>query len=149
MHDGHEEPKPEAKPEPKPELSPRSGPQANAAPPEKAILVEVKERAPGPCDAGRHPALADPAPARHHGIVFVVLLFLLMQREDLRDRLIRLAGSSDLHRTTVAMDDATKRLSRYFLVQLGLNASFGLVVGASGSTRSVYRTRCSGASSRR
>ncbi len=63
------------------------------------------------------------------GIVFVVLLFVLMQREDLRDRMIRLAGSSDLHRTTVAMDDAARRLSRYFVVQLALNAAFGVVVG--------------------
>ncbi len=63
------------------------------------------------------------------GIVFVVLLFVLMQREDLRDRMIRLAGSSDLHRTTVAIDDAARRLSRYFVVQLALNAAFGVVIG--------------------
>ena len=63
------------------------------------------------------------------GIMFVVLMFILMQREDLRDRLIRLAGSNDLHRTTVAMDDAARRLSRYFVVQVGLNAAFGLVIG--------------------
>ena len=63
-------------------------------------------------------------------IVLIVTLFILLQREDLRDRLIRLFGSSDLHRTTVAMNDAARRLSRYFLTQLGVNASFGLVTGA-------------------
>lgn len=63
------------------------------------------------------------------GIVFVVLLFVLMQREDLRDRLIRLAGSRDLHRTTVAMDDAARRLSRYFVAQVALNTAFGVVIG--------------------
>jgi hypothetical protein len=52
-----------------------------------------------------------------------------MQREDLRDRFIRLAGAHDLHRTTVAMDDAGQRLSRYFVSQLGVNATFGLVIG--------------------
>jgi predicted PurR-regulated permease PerM len=121
MHEGHEEAKPE--PAPKPE------PQTSAAPPEKAMLVEVKERAPGPVTLAG--TLLSPIlhPLATIGIVFVVLLFLLMQREDLRDRMIRLAGSSDLHRTTVAMDDAAKRLSRYFLVQLALNAAFGLVVG--------------------
>ncbi len=62
------------------------------------------------------------------GIVFVVLIFILLQREDLRDRMIRLFGSSDLHRTTAAMDDAARRLSRYFLLQLGLNATFGVVI---------------------
>ena len=61
--------------------------------------------------------------------MFVVLVFILLQREDLRDRMIRLFGSSDLHRTTGAMDDAARRLSRYFLIQLGLNAAFGVMIG--------------------
>ena len=56
------------------------------------------------------------------------LIFILLQREDLRDRMIRLFGSSDLHRTTAAMDDAARRLSRYFLTQLALNAAFGVVI---------------------
>jgi predicted PurR-regulated permease PerM len=43
------------------------------------------------------------------GIVLVVAIFALLQREDLRDRLIRLFGSTDLHRTTVALDDAARR----------------------------------------
>ena len=119
----------ETREEAKPEPTPQSAPQAGPAPPEKAILVEVKEHAPGPMTMAG--TLLSPIlhPLATIGIVFVVLLFLLMQREDLRDRMIRLAGSSDLHRTTVAMDDAAKRLSRYFLVQLALNASFGVVVG--------------------
>jgi predicted PurR-regulated permease PerM len=63
------------------------------------------------------------------GIIVVVTIFVLLQKEDLRDRMIRLFGSTDLHRTTVAMDDAAKRLSRYFLAQLGLNSAFGVVIG--------------------
>jgi hypothetical protein len=63
------------------------------------------------------------------GIVFVVAVFALLQREDLRDRLIRLVGSSDLHRTTLAIDDGGRRLSRYFLTQLSVNAAFGVVIG--------------------
>lgn len=63
------------------------------------------------------------------GIVLVVAIFALLQREDLRDRLIRLFGSRDLHRTTVALDDAARRLSRYFLTQLAVNASFGIIIG--------------------
>ena len=47
----------------------------------------------------------------------------------LRNRLVRLAGSGDLQRTTAAMDDAGQRLSRLFLTQLALNAGFGLVIG--------------------
>ncbi|NJC34482.1 putative PurR-regulated permease PerM [Sphingomonas jejuensis] len=68
------------------------------------------------------------APFETFVIVLVVAIFMLMQKEDLRDRLIRLFGSSDLHRTTAAMDDAAARLSRYFLSQLAVNASFGTVV---------------------
>ncbi len=63
------------------------------------------------------------------GIVFVVTVFALLQREDLRDRLIRLVGSNDLHRTTLAIDDGAKRLSRYFLTQLSVNTVFGVVIG--------------------
>jgi len=62
-------------------------------------------------------------------IVLIVAIFVLMQKEDLRDRFIRVFGSSDLHRTTRAMDDAGRRLSRYFLSQLAVNTCFGVVIG--------------------
>lgn len=61
-------------------------------------------------------------------IVVVVAVFILLQREDLRDRIIRLFGSSDLHRTTQAIDEAAGRLSRYFLTQVALNSAFGAVI---------------------
>jgi predicted PurR-regulated permease PerM len=63
------------------------------------------------------------------GIVFVVAVFALLQREDLRDRLIRLIGPDDIHRTTLALDDAGRRLTRYFLTQLSVNTAFGVVIG--------------------
>ena len=63
------------------------------------------------------------------GIVIVFVIFFLMQREDLRDRFIRLAGARDLQRTTEGLDDAARRLSRYLLVQTGLNVAFGLMIG--------------------
>ena len=62
-------------------------------------------------------------------IIIIVAVFILMQQEDLRDRLIRLFGSKDLHRTTVALDDAGRRLGKYFLSQLAINATFGLIIG--------------------
>lgn len=62
-------------------------------------------------------------------IVVVLLIFLLLQREDLRDRFIRLAGAHDLRRTTEALDDAGHRLSRYLLMLTVINASFGLWIG--------------------
>ena len=62
-------------------------------------------------------------------IVIIVTIFILIRQEDLRDRLIRLFGSNDLHRTTLAIDDATRRLTRYFLTQAAINICFGIFVG--------------------
>ena len=61
-------------------------------------------------------------------IIFIVAVFILMQKDDLRDRVIRLFGSGDLHRTTVALNEAGQRLSRYFLAQLAINAVFGVTI---------------------
>jgi predicted PurR-regulated permease PerM len=62
-------------------------------------------------------------------IVLIVAVFILLQKEDLRDRFIRVFGSTDLHRTTMALDEAGQRLSRFFISQLGVNTCFGLVIG--------------------
>ena len=63
------------------------------------------------------------------GLVIVFVVMILLEREDLRDRLLRLAGRGDLHRTTVAMDDAARRISRYLSRQLIVNACCGLPIG--------------------
>jgi len=63
------------------------------------------------------------------GLVIVFVVMILLEREDLRDRLLRLAGRRDLHRTTVAMDDAARRISRYLSRQLVVNACCGLPIG--------------------
>lgn len=63
-------------------------------------------------------------------LVVTIAIFMLLQREDLRDRMIRLFGSSDLHRTTVAINDAGARLSHYLLSQLAVNTAFGVIIGA-------------------
>jgi PAS domain S-box-containing protein len=54
----------------------------------------------------------------------------LLQREDIRDRFLRLAGTADLQRSTAALDDAATRLGRFFLMQLLLNTGFGIVIVA-------------------
>jgi len=64
------------------------------------------------------------------GIVVVFVIFVLLSREDLRDRLVRLVGRQDLHRTILAMNDAARRLSRFFLFQLVLNTGFGMFIAA-------------------
>src|SRR5918993_2667832 len=97
-------------------------------PESRPMPVEVHQPDPTPLQIARDILLPVIAPLATVGIVFVVLIFILLQREDLRDRMIRLFGAQDLHRTTVAMDDAARRLSRYFLIQLGLNAAFGVII---------------------
>ena len=104
-------------------------PRSRRRPSRGPLPVEVHERDATPLQLAQSIALPLLKPLTTTGIVFVVLIFILLQREDLRDRMIRLFGSSDLHRTTGAMDDAARRLSRYFLIQLGLNATFGIVIG--------------------
>ena len=93
------------------------------------IPVEVHQPDPGASEA--LVAMLRPlvVPFTTTGIVLIFLIFFLFQREDLRDRFIRLAGSEDLERTTAALDDAGRRLGRLFITQLTLNAVFGTVIG--------------------
>jgi predicted PurR-regulated permease PerM len=59
--------------------------------------------------------------------VAVLVIFMLLQYEDLRNRLIGLVGSGQLTLTTRALDDAGQRVSRYLLMQFVINGSYGLV----------------------
>ncbi len=98
--------------------------------PNKPISVEVKQP-----DLGALQTLATLITPLIHpltttGIVVIFVIFILIQQQDLRNRLVRLAGAQDLQRTTLAIDDAGERLSRLFLTQLVLNASFGFVIGS-------------------
>jgi predicted PurR-regulated permease PerM len=96
---------------------------------DKPIPVEIKQPNPGALQTLA--ALITPLihPLTTTGIVAIFVIFILLQRQDLRNRLVRLAGARDLQRTTAALDDAGQRLSRLFLTQLALNASFGCVIG--------------------
>ena len=60
--------------------------------------------------------------------VIVLVIFMLIEREDLRNRLIRLGGYGRLITTTRAIDEASQRISRYLVMQTLINASFGLGV---------------------
>src|SRR6476660_305800 len=101
----------------------------NAPAPLTPVPVEVRQPDPGALESLR--TLISPLihPLATTGIIIIFVIFILIQREDLRNRLIRLAGSSDLQRTTAALDDAASRLSRLFLTQLILNGAFGVVIG--------------------
>jgi hypothetical protein len=63
------------------------------------------------------------------GLVVVFVVMILVDSEDLRDRLLRLAGRRDLHRTTEAMNDAADRVSRYLVRQLIVNVTCGVPIG--------------------
>jgi hypothetical protein len=62
-------------------------------------------------------------------IIIVFVIFMLIQKEDLRDRLIRLVGAGRVNITTQALDDAAHRLSHYLLAQAGINITFGILAG--------------------
>ncbi|MEP7206137.1 MAG: AI-2E family transporter, partial [Casimicrobiaceae bacterium] len=64
-------------------------------------------------------------PLTDAGIVLVFLVVVLLDRQDLRDRLLRLLGGN-LHRTTDAMDEAGARIGKYLTMQLVVNASYGV-----------------------
>ena len=95
----------------------------------RPIPVEVRQ--PPPTALESIAALISPLlrPLTTTGITAIFVIFILLQREDLRNRFIKLAGSRDLQKTTAALDDATTRLSRLFLIQLALNTAFGVVIG--------------------
>jgi hypothetical protein len=92
----------------------------------------VEVRQPPPTALENLAALLVPLlkPLTTTGITILFVVFILLKREDLRNRVIKLAGSHDLQKTTAALDDAARRLSRLFLTQLALNAAFGLTIGA-------------------
>ncbi|HVE08191.1 MAG TPA: AI-2E family transporter [Paraburkholderia sp.] len=92
------------------------------------LPVEVHEPIPSPLQVAQKVFTPVIGPIETTFIVLVVTIFILLQREDLRDRLIRLFGARDLHRTTTAINDAASRLSRYFVAQLGVNVGAGTVI---------------------
>jgi predicted PurR-regulated permease PerM len=116
-------------------VAPAPNPAAAVAPApnpvQEARPIPVEVRQPPPTALESIAALISPLlhPLMTSGIVIIFVIFTLLQREDLRNRLIKLAGSHDLQKTTVALNDAAQRLSRLFLSQLALNSAFGLVIG--------------------
>ena len=68
-------------------------------------------------------------PIGETGLVLVLLVFILLEHESLRDRVIRLAGQAEISRTVRALSDATRGVSRFFLSQAVVNLTFGALVG--------------------
>jgi len=101
-------------------------PQTGAA--DKPIAVEIQNPDMTPIDLVR--AIVGPLvePISDTALVLLFVIFFLAEKETLRDRIIRLAGVKDLHRTTRAMDEAGTRVSRYLLLQTLVNIAFGAIL---------------------
>ena len=95
---------------------------------DQPIQVEIKQREPTGLELFRRIAGTVLPPLVVAGIVLIFVVFMLLQREDLRDRLIRLAGASDMQRAITTMNDAAHRLSKFFLRQLLINSAYGAFV---------------------
>jgi predicted PurR-regulated permease PerM len=69
-------------------------------------------------------------PVGQAGIVLVLLVFILLEHEGLRDRMISLAGEAEAGRTMRAVEDAAQGISRFFVSQFVVNVTFALVLGS-------------------
>jgi predicted PurR-regulated permease PerM len=105
-----------------------AGMNAMTQSPEQA-LVEVRQAPAGPIERVSSVISNLLHPLATRGITFTYVVFILLRREDLRNRIIKLAGAHDLHKTTAALDDAGRRLSRLLLAELAVNSAFGVVIG--------------------
>ena len=116
--------------------SPAPAPLASASPDladraaddNRPIAVEIHEPQAEPFEFYRELLGTLLPPLAIIGIIVLFVVFILLQREDLRDRMIRLAGVSDLQRTTSAMNEAATRLSGYFLRQVLINFTYGVFI---------------------
>jgi predicted PurR-regulated permease PerM len=96
--------------------------------PATPIPVEIKNPEPRTLEILQTVAGTVLPPLATAGIVVLFVIFILLQREDLRDRLVRLMGASDMQRTTATMNDAATRLSGYFLRQVLINSAYGAFI---------------------
>lgn len=96
------------------------------AAPSGAVIVQSAE----PTWTTRLQAYVDPATEvlGQVAFTFILTVFMLLRKEDLRNRAIRLLGSGKITTTTKAVDDASRRISRYLFAQLMLNTAFGAII---------------------
>jgi predicted PurR-regulated permease PerM len=107
----------------------QSQPAAGAPQEEKPVPVEIRRQSVAPWEVAQ--TILGPLlePLATLALVLVFVGFIMLQKDDLRDRFVRLAGSRDMQRTAVALDEAASRLSRYLALQTIINASFGFTIG--------------------
>jgi predicted PurR-regulated permease PerM len=111
------------------EAAPVPGTSSAPAEEEKPVVVEMREPPLTSFQIIRTVIGPLVSPLATAGIVIVFVIFMLLEREDLRDRFIRLAGWRDLPRTTQAINDAGRRVGRYLLMQLVVNTTYAIPIG--------------------
>jgi predicted PurR-regulated permease PerM len=114
---------PEARP-----VSARALRRASATTPAAPIPVELHQPPVTPMQLAERVVATVWVPLETALIVLVVLIFVLLEHETLRDRFIRLVGGHDLRATTIAFNDAGERLSRLFISQFAVNLGVGTAV---------------------
>jgi predicted PurR-regulated permease PerM len=105
-----------------------NGPAAPASP-TSPLPVQMVQPASNPWTQLRDLGAPVLAPLARTGMVVIFTVFMLLKREDLRNRLLRLAGLDRLNLMTQALDDAARRVSRYILMQFLVNAGFAALFG--------------------
>jgi predicted PurR-regulated permease PerM len=113
-----------------------SGPPAAPAGSRKApsspvmpVPVQIAQPAPNPIQYLETFAVQFVRPLGAAILVLVFSIFLVIERQSVRNRFLRLVGLGQLSVMTQALDDAARRLSRYFLLQFAVNAGFGCIIG--------------------
>ena len=113
--------------------------------PPGVVVLQSQEATPQPLQLVRKLLSSVWVPLQATGIVLLVLIFVLLEHESLRDRFIRIAGAADIRSTTLALNDAGERLSRYFVSQFAVNLVFAVAIGVSLSILRVPQAALLGA----
>jgi len=112
------------------EFTSATAPASKAQPPEeRPVPVEIRHAPFSPVEMIQKVLGSVVSVLLTTGIVIVFVIFMLIEQDHLRNRLIRLAGSRRVNLTTNVLDDAANRVSRYLLAQFVINCGYGLLTG--------------------
>lgn len=111
------------------ELTPSATTPTNQSPEERPVPVEIRRTPFSPVESIQKFLGSIVGVILTAVIVIVFVIFMLIEQEDLRDRLVRLAGSRQVNLTTNVLDDTASRVSRYLLAQFLVNSTYGILTG--------------------
>jgi predicted PurR-regulated permease PerM len=95
----------------------------------EAVRVRVEEKAKNSFELLGSTVETVAGPLAQTGVILVLFVAMLVGREDLRDRFIKVVSAGRINLATQALDDAARRVMRYLLMQLVVNAIYGVPVG--------------------